>query len=422
MLCINCGYENTDESVFCVKCGNKLEQETTILTDNTGDAADGEFEESASTIKRGNRKKKITRFVIIILLLVVAVCGIMMMINIQKEATMASPDYRMNSFVTTMEAKEYETAFYCLELPDGFATVESFEEFAKNNLSEAKYTADVENKIVRIKTAFTTYELQYKEDGEDWYMSADDLTMSYKVRALSLIWHETEDKGWNLGHNVDEEYIGDGLVEFTAHAYKTPQIELFYCIEVGSSLEGTIYETSHPSVKAVINVNPNGSLNEIAGIYNAVTGEALGESSGTISENVFTVEKYMFGPNYLDSVADDCVDVMFDMADDVLAGGESFDIYQSNNESKIANTENLRELYNAFVSARLELELGAMPDQFQVLEYNYNVDYYCGTNYYMTIQAQYMTDTTYKLNEQTIYATLYPGEYGLVVHELNAEE
>ena len=40
----------------------------------------------------------------------------------------------------------------------------------------------------------------------------------------------------------------------------------------------------------------------------------------------------------------------------------------------------------------------------------------------MTIQTEYQTDTTYKLGQDTFNVSLYPGEYGFVVHEITGEE
>lgn len=435
MNCKKCGKKLRENALFCSECGERIENieemkleffVDNIDDDSTNDRSMQEVKCVNEDEKNGNENihKKILQ--VVFAFGIIAVLFVTALMLSEKEAVGKKPENRVRVFIEGMEAGEYSKAYWDLKFPEGcLFSEETFIEFSEEYLADAEYGFDVETNELQIKTDAMTYNLAYKEDKEDWFLAADDLIMQHKFRCLSLIWKETSDRHWKLGRILNEEYIGNGLVEFTVVNFKRPEIVFQYCIEVGGDLDGTIFESSSPSVRAVLKVNEEGNFISIDGIYNACTGEILeggNQLNGTIDGNVFTVQRYMFGPNYLDDVAEIPLEVLFDMAEDVMNKDRTFDEYQAANAESLANTDTLRAYYE-YMDLVAERQKGIddsilRADIFEVNQYTYSWLYYLGNTYNMTIDVTLFRKNRYKVDESTFEASFVPGEYKFILTEI----
>lgn len=367
-----------------------------------------------------NKLIGITVGIIFLLLIIVPTINYVVQEHIANQ-----PKNRVEEFITNMSTKNYDNAYYKLNFNKTSNLLDEFKEFAENTLTNAEYLFDEQTSILSIKTDFTTYQLQYTETDDDWSLQADDLLMNYTVRVLSLIYEETSGKNWNLGYIQEKNYIGDGILEIQLTNFKQKELNLYYCIATGGYYEGTAFESSRADVKAVLSMDEDGNISSLSGIYNNATSEELLggiSTNGELKDNIFTVKRYMFGENYLNTVAKLPIQVLMDMRDTLAETDDepTFDEYQSRNSSTLANTEQLRTLYEEIVSTPQSLRKNSStPTTFDIEEYTYNTFYTLGSEYKMTITANLYTNNLTKTSTTTFEAKFIPGEKDFIVNYIN---
>ena len=268
-----------------------------------------------------------------------------------------------------------------------------------------------------------TFHLEYAEDSKQFY--ADEFFMEYTVKYTSYI----GDTNFTPQGNGDYTKQSDGTVLITNHLFKTDSTTIEYDLILGGNEYGENTKLL-PDAKIDIQFDKNYKPSKLGDVTNVISEDTLDGPWAKIEDGNIVLNRYYISKTFAKELADRGLEFYEEASRYYFEGYnvDDYDLFCSNHEDIMVDTEGLKEeyeatfavfdylkrndIYNVYDSVDYVAESWDYPTEFDYSDGEFQMD--------ITLHADvYSGENIVQSNEpSTLTFVFEPGEDGFKLKEI----